>query len=173
MILRFLFLILAALFILFPAAAHDPYAEPEEVDPAFAIVDVNILSNEWTEYYPACDEEDCIPWSFWNRYTAKVNRVLDGEYAEDSIDFALLQHSQYLYVKGQRAIVIVEKFTNDDTIEKLETVYFANEINFPHEMVCLDRAKSEAADNSTFENNYTLQNKEESCFVLQDLEEYD
>ena len=171
MIARFLSLFLIFfLLISLPVAAHDPYAEPEEVKPAFAILDVNIQSNEWTEYFPTCDDEDCVPWSFWNRYTAKVNRVLDGEYVDDSIDFVLLQHSQYLYRKGQRAIVIIEKFTNDDTIEKLETAYFANEINFPREMVCLDTGKSDAADNSSFQYNYISTGEATRCFLPDDLD---
>ena len=45
--------------------------------------------------HPECGA-DCIPFYYWYKYNAKVKRVVSGEWGASDVQFAHLQHGQYV-----------------------------------------------------------------------------
>lgn len=172
MVIRFLTIIVLFLWLGTPAFGHDPYSEPEEVEPAGAILDVNILSYEATGYHPECGK-DCIYMGGYNRYSADVNRVLDGEFLGKHIEFIVLEGTPRAFSKGQRAIIMIDKIDSEEGISKMQAAYLAQSIGFAVELVCLDLAKTEAADNGTFQRDYAFENDDQRCFNPDHLETND
>ncbi len=92
-------------------------------------------------YYPAStceDENDCIPWSYWNIYSAKVKKVVKGEFKERRFKFALLQHSRYVDHVLKDMYVLVGDIRSLELVEQLGTKYYAKDWGFPERVVCFD-----------------------------------
>lgn len=52
---------------------------------------------EFTEFYPDCGQvDDCVPFHFWWRYRGRVKEVVSGSWEQSEIEFAHLQHAQYI-----------------------------------------------------------------------------
>ncbi len=88
------------------------------------ILRVSAKNGKFTSYYPddKCIEElECIPYSYWYRYKARVKEVVKGTYNQKHVTFVLLQHTNY---SSENWYVRLGKFTNEKTIEQLETGYF-------------------------------------------------
>lgn len=162
------------------------YGQDVDVDidkaetPPLAILELELKSSLDTKYYPECGE-DCMPWSTWFLYKAKVKRVLYGKYQKPTIEFVRLQHTGLVNVKNMTAFVEIDEFTNTNAIENLGTLYFATDFEFPREIVCLRTSMIEALDDTgVFDdvedpwigNAYDIHDDEnESCFYTSDLRE--
>ena len=67
--------------------------------PAGSIVlRIRVTNVEFTEYFPGSCEpgEPCVPYNFWHRYQADVREVLSGEWEDDVVHFANVQHTYYI-----------------------------------------------------------------------------
>src|SRR5690606_25425038 len=62
------------------------------------VLRVEVLEVEFTDWSPACGNDDqvCIPSHFWYRYRARVREVVSGSYDQTEIEFANLQHAEYI-----------------------------------------------------------------------------
>lgn len=147
--------------------------EDEDIELPIAILEVKLKSSEFTEYYPECGE-DCIPWSFWNRYKARVVNVIDGEFADKSIDFVYLQHAGFAKVKNRKAFVIIYEFSDPETVQTLGTPYFAKQFAFQHNVVCFNTGLmdhiGEYSDRSVWNNDYIVREPDNvQCYDPWDL----
>lgn len=89
-----------------------------------------VSSNKYhfTRNYPGSEEcekdENCIPWSFWHVYDAKVLSVVHGEYDENKITFALLQHTGYVKEYTKIWYVLVKPITDQKLSNDLNVNYY-------------------------------------------------
>ena len=95
------------------------------------ILRVKVKSVEFTNYYPseACSEitepdMDCIVWDYWYRYEAKVKEVIQGEYSNKYIEFALLQHAPYIKKYTNDWYISLDTLDNAEIENKLKTNYY-------------------------------------------------
>jgi len=128
--------------------ATDVGVDVEEIETLpLAILEVKLKSLEVTDYYPDCGE-DCLPWSLWHRYKAKVSRVIYGDYEKSNIEFVVLQSVGFYPVKNATAFVEIAEFENSETIKNLGTQYYAVSVERPREIVCFRTPLIEALKDS-------------------------
>ena len=62
------------------------------------ILRVEVVSVEFTDWSPGCDVNDdrCVPVHFWYRYRARVKDVISGSWSSPDVQFAHLQHAEYI-----------------------------------------------------------------------------
>lgn len=95
------------------------------------ILRVEVKSVEYTDYYPAdaCSEitepdTECIVWSFYYRYDAKVKEVVKGEYSDKHITFVMLQHAPYIKEITNNWYVSLDTLDNSEIEAKLKAKYY-------------------------------------------------
>ncbi len=108
------------------------------------LLHVSVKKQQYTDYSTPCKTEknsefDCIPFYFWYIYNAKVLNIIEGDYKNKKIKFAVLQHGEYQKYYVKDVYVIVEEFENTETINKLKTKYFSNGVIHSNEVVCLPK----------------------------------
>jgi hypothetical protein len=84
--------------------------------PAGAVVlRVRVTDVEFTDWYPACEEgeELCVPVVFWYRYSGNVREVVRGEYADSTVQFARLQHAEFIDRVTRDCHVVLEPASKD------------------------------------------------------------
>jgi hypothetical protein len=108
------------------AAADTPYAVPV----GSVVLRVEVLKVEFTDWYPSCPEEECIPWSYWHKYQARVKEVISGEWRETEVHFMHLQHALYVDEVTRDCYVVLHP-AGPDLREKVGVPYIANRIFSP------------------------------------------
>ncbi|MCW8880420.1 MAG: hypothetical protein OQJ89_09530 [Kangiellaceae bacterium] len=120
---------------------------------------VEVNKQEPTDYHPPCEDKGdgtiCIPWSLWTIYHSRVIQVIDGKYEEERINIAVLQHANFIPEVVKDTYLIVEEFSNLDTIKKLGTKYHSDGPISTTPMVCLPISYVEKAkDKDKFSTVY-------------------
>ena len=129
---------------------------------------VAIKNQKATDYYPACESEKCVPWSFWYVFDAKVINVLDGEYNKDEVRFAHLQHAAWNELVLKEMYIVVDKFTNNETSNKVDSKFYALYMGTPKKIVCIPpKILNKLPSNSKYEEKSFYS----SCFETDDLVE--
>jgi hypothetical protein len=104
----------------------------QEVVDKFEVFDGQLLlvvrptKVDYTDYSTAtCSTDDCIIMRTWFVYEANVLDVLSGEFNEQEIAFANMQHSYYIDEYTQNWYVLLREFDEQSTIDKLRVRYYA------------------------------------------------
>ena len=91
---------------------------------------VKVIKTSWPGIYPQsgqCPEGyDCIQVSSWYIHEAKVLDVINGNFDEHTIKFAMLQTSDFLKEIKSEWYVQFKQFENEDIINKLSTKYYVD-----------------------------------------------
>ena len=110
-----------------------------------ALIEVEMVGVEATAYTmdcvgPAEDTADCIPWNNWYVYEGRVVDVLHGRFEGEEVRFALYAHSGFDLDVMNRLYVLVDRFEQAETAEKIGTPWYAREHYWPRQVVCLPQA---------------------------------
>ncbi|MEH6417074.1 hypothetical protein V7787_24580 [Pseudomonas sp. CGJS7] len=74
-------------------AGSERYSPP----PGSIVLRVQVLETEFTDLYPGCAEpNECVPFHFWYKYRARVKEVVSGEWTKPEVEFARLQHAEFV-----------------------------------------------------------------------------
>ena len=91
------------------------------------ILRVEVLGVKGTDWYPECEEEDCIPFQFWFKYRARVKEVIDGAWSGSEVEFTHLQHGEYVRDVTKDCYVVLRP-AGTDLREKIRVPYIADRI---------------------------------------------
>ncbi len=93
-------------------------------DQILLVVQVN--KTAFTGYYPAsgCESEECIPVSFWYIHEADVLDVVKGKYETKHINFANLQHADYIDEIKDEWYIQINEISSKDLSEQLKVKYY-------------------------------------------------
>lgn len=85
---------------------------------------VKVNHTEFTGYFPSngCDS-DCVPFSFWYKYDAKVLSVVKGAYDADRVQFANIQHADFIDEVTREWYVQLKTIEGSDLSEKINVQY--------------------------------------------------
>ncbi|GAB1267017.1 hypothetical protein NBRC116493_02700 [Aurantivibrio infirmus] len=104
-----------------------------EVQPNQILLALRVKSAKYTDYFPyECDPNNCIPFNFWFIYEAEVLDVISGEFSGKEVVFANLQHTYFIKSVTKEWYVLLEEFTNPQTISTLNTKYYAVQNESPY-----------------------------------------
>ncbi len=96
-----------------------------EVSDGQLLLVVRPIKVDYTDYSTAsCSADDCIIMRTWFVYEANVLDVLSGEFNEQEITFANMQHSYYVDEYTQNWYVLLREFDEQSTIDKLRVRYY-------------------------------------------------
>jgi hypothetical protein len=98
---------------------------PYDVPSGSIVLRVQVLSVEFTGWYAACPDEDCIPFHFWTKYRARVKDVISGEWSKSEVLFTHLQHAQYIDEVTKDCYVVILP-ADADLMEKVGVSYVAD-----------------------------------------------
>ena len=86
---------------------------------------VKVTDVQYTDYSTAsCPDDNCIVVRTWFVYEADVLEVLSGKFDDSKISFANMQHSYYVDEYTNEWYLLINKFDDLSSIEKLKTKYY-------------------------------------------------
>ncbi len=116
--------------------ANQSIIENFEINPETVLLVVRIKDSRPTDYFPSdvtkvCYGDDaCIPWSYWYVHSAEVLEVVYGDYAGESVNFAILQHADFSEIVKEEFYVVLKEFATDEVKRKLSTEYFVENYSY-------------------------------------------
>lgn len=88
---------------------------------------VKVTKTKWTGFHPENEDcDNCIHWSYYYVHEAKVLDVLNGEYKDKTIKFAMLSHTDYIKEIKREWYVKLKPFKNMETSKKLGALYYVD-----------------------------------------------
>jgi hypothetical protein len=87
---------------------------------------VKVNKTEFTGYYPAsgCETDECITVSFWFTHEADVLDVVKGNYETKHINFANLQHADYIDEIKDEWYIQLKEISSKELSEQLKVKYY-------------------------------------------------
>ena len=110
-------LLLAGILAFLPGCASGPTELVRKnyiVPPGSTVLRIEVLDVQFTDFYPGCGEsESCLPFYFWWKYRARVKEVLAGTWSQANVEFAHLQHAQYISKVTKDCYVVMQPAAED------------------------------------------------------------
>ena len=86
---------------------------------------VKVTDVKYTDYSTQpCLDDNCIMMRTWFVYDAMVLDVLSGDFTSEKIAFANMQHSYFVDDYTKEWYVLLNKFTDNTSVEKLHARYY-------------------------------------------------
>jgi hypothetical protein len=112
------------------AFARSP-AEPLDALPPDAVVlRVEVLENIYTGFSPPSDcpeGKQCVEFYWWSKYRARVIEVISGDWDQEVVTFARLEHASFID-KVTRDCYVILRTASPDFQSKLHVPFIAKKL---------------------------------------------
>ena len=140
---------------------------------------VEVVEQEPTDFHPPCESAEesnvCIPWSLWTIYHSRVKQIINGTFELSEIEVAVLQHANFMPEAVKDIYLIVDEFSNQETINQLGTKYYSKGPIGAVQVVCLPKSfvKNQRENEKFTTPRFESSEFDEYCFIKESIDAQD